>query len=98
MIQKSRVYPEFQYPPEKFQLDHFHNPYLAKLSLKLSPRPPSPGLHFYSPLSGLNNLQASQVVPIYRNEKVRLALLWRQYITSKFGRAHFGMSLEYKLY
>lgn len=67
MIEKSRVYPEFQYAPERFQIDHFHNPYLAKLNVKLTPRPLMQTNRFLSPLSLDNNLSISQSIPLYRN-------------------------------
>lgn len=96
MIEKSRVYPEFQYAPERYQIDHFHNPYLAKLNLKLTPRPHFATNRLLSPLSLHNNLYLSQAIPLYRNERLKLALLWKQYITHKYARAHFGLSAEYR--
>ena len=35
---------------------------------------------------------------MYKNERIKLALIWKQYITHKYARAHFGASVEYKLY
>jgi hypothetical protein len=96
MIEKSKVYPEFQYSPERFRLDHFHNPYLAKLNIKLTPRPQMKMNRLLSPLSLENNLYVSQAIPLYKDEKLKLALVWKQYLTQKYARAHFGVSVEYK--
>lgn len=37
MLDKARVYPEFQSKDGHYHIDGFHNPYLAKLIVKLTP-------------------------------------------------------------
>jgi hypothetical protein len=39
-----------------------------------------------------NNLYISQSIPLYKDEKLKLALIWKQYATQKYARAHFGLS------
>lgn len=92
MIEKYKAYPEFQYPVGRYQLDQFHNPYLSKLNIKLTPRPQIRTNTLLSPLSMQNNLYISQSIPLYKDEKLKLALIWKQYVTHKYARAHFGLS------
>lgn len=92
MIEKYKAYPEFQYTSSRYQLDHYHNPYLSKLNIKLTPRPQIRTNTLLSPLSMQNNLYISQSIPLYKDEKLKLALIWKQYVTHKYARAHFGLS------
>jgi len=77
-------------------MDHFHNPYLAKLNIKLTPRPQIRNNTLLSPLSLDNNIYVSQSIPLYKDEKLKLALVWKEYLTHKYARAHFGLSADYK--
>jgi hypothetical protein len=98
MIEKARVYPEYHYPPERYHIDPFHNPYLPKLVIKATPISyPQGKMNFLLPISTAHNFYISQSIPIYQTEKYRIALLWREYLTKKFARSHFGFSAEYKL-
>ena len=65
----------------------------------MTPRPITKGASYQliHPLSSSHNVFLSHSIPVYKTEKFRFALLWRQYMTTKFARSHFGISLEHKL-
>lgn len=63
----SKVYPELQYDTGKYEIDHFHNPYLPKLNIKFTSRETPKSFKFISPLSLNNNIYVSQAIPIYKN-------------------------------
>lgn len=72
---------------------------MAKLNIKITPRHSTSATpsYFVNPISGLNNIYLSHSLPLYKTEKFRFALIWRQYVTTKFARSHIGISLEHKI-
>jgi hypothetical protein len=66
------------------------------LNIKLTPKVNPPALTLLTPFSTHNNLYLSQTIPIHKNQRIKFALVWKQYITHKHARAHFGTSIEYK--
>ena len=84
----------------KITIDEYKNPYLTKLTIKVLPQysqidsskiiaPP-----FEKPI----NFSIVQSVPLWRNEKFRLGLLWQQNIRNNYNSSNFGFSSEYYLY
>ena len=98
MIERARD-KNAQFLETRYAIDTFHNPYLSKFTLKLEPNTAnikSKNAHFLSPFDVTHNIYISQSLPIYKSQKFRTSLIWKQYLKNKIGRAFIGLSSEYK--
>lgn len=95
MIEKVR-HNDIAFLESKYAIDKFHNPYLSKFTLKLTPATISneknAKTHFISPFDPSNYLYLSQSLPIYKSQKFRTSLIWKQSIQKKMGRGFIGLS------
>ncbi len=95
MIEKVRNN-EIGFLESRYAIDKFHNPYLSKFTLKLSPSTADlekqPSKYLISPFDPSNHLYISQSLPIYKSQKFRASLIWKQAIKKKMGRGFIGIS------
>ena len=59
---------------------------------------PNPNLYtgkfnICSPFNNNNSIHLSQVLPIYKTNRFRVALLWHQDVKKKFIKGHFGATM-----
>jgi hypothetical protein len=84
----------------KYTIDKFHNPYLCKFTLKLTPatvdQDKKNKSYFISPFDPSHHLYLSQSLPIYKSQKFRASLVWKQSVKRKMARGFIGLSTEYK--
>lgn len=92
------VRPKLTFPDDsRVTINQYRNPYLSKLTIKILPHYSKiNGPTFIHPLSNHGNVAIVQSLPLWRNEKFRIGLLWQQNIRNSFNRSHIGFSAEYR--
>lgn len=93
------VRPKLTIPDDsKIKINEYRNPYLSKLTIKLLPNYTQiNGPTLINPLESHNNVAITQSLPLWRNEKFRINLIWQQNIRNKFNRSHIGFLAEYQI-
>ena len=95
MIEKIRN-KDIAFLDSRYTVDKFHNPYLSKFTLKLTPatidKDKTSGSYLISPFYPSNQLYLSQSLPIYKSQKFRASLVWKQSVKKKMARGFIGVS------
>lgn len=88
------VRPKLEIPDDtKITINQYRNPYLSKLTIKILPQYAKiNGPTLIHPLDNHSNVAIVQSLPLWRNEKFRIGLLWQQNIRSNFNRSHIGFN------
>ncbi len=52
--------------------------------------------YFISPFQQSNKIYFSQFLPVYKSQRFRASLIWKQTLKKNSGRGFIGLSSEYK--